>query len=126
MLTRRTTLALLASTALTPTLAAAESHLPAVQEMTIGNPDAAVTVVEYASFTCPHCRTFHERVWPSLKENYVDTGKINFVYREVYFDRYGLWAGMLARCDGGEKYFGIADMLYKRQREWVDQQDIDY
>jgi protein-disulfide isomerase len=56
---------------------------------------------------------------PSLKADYIDTGKIKFIYREVYFDRLGLWGGMLARCGGPDKYFGIADMLYTRQREWT-------
>lgn len=90
-----------------------------VEEMQLGNPDADVTVVEYASFTCPHCRTFHDTVFDELKENYIDTGKINFVYREVYFDRYGLWAAMVARCGGADRYFGIADLIYEQQEEWV-------
>ena len=90
-----------------------------VQEMSIGAEDAPVTVIEYASFTCPHCATFHSAVLPQIKENYVDSGKVRFVYREVYFDRYGLWAGMVARCGGGERYFGIVDMIYDQQREWT-------
>lgn len=90
-----------------------------VEEMQIGDPDADVTVVEYASFTCPHCRTFHETVFEELKQNYIDTGKVNFVHREVYFDRYGLWAAMVARCGGGGRYFGIADLIYEQQEEWV-------
>ena len=122
-ISRRIALALMASTALTPALARAESHLPAVEDMMMGTPAAAVTVIEYASYTCPHCASFHRNVWPSLKENYIDTGKINFIYREVYFDRYGLWAGMMARCGGGEKYFGITDMLYKQQRDWIDREN---
>ncbi len=91
-----------------------------VEEMTLGDPDAAVQVVEYASFTCPHCANFNETVWPRIKENYVETGKIGFTYREVYFDRYGLWAGMLARCGGDtQKYFAIGDMIYDKQRDWT-------
>ncbi|MDG4646827.1 DsbA family protein [Roseibacterium sp. SDUM158017] len=90
-----------------------------VVEMTMGNPDAPVTLIEYASFTCPHCRTFHERVMPDLKANYIDPGRINFIYREVYFDRFGLWAGMVARCGGPMRYFGISDLLYEQQSEWV-------
>lgn len=117
MLTRRTSLALLASTALTPSLAFAQSV--EVEEMTLGDPDAPVKVMEYGSFTCPHCARFHEEVYPDLKANYIDTGKVQFIYREVYFDRYGLWAGMMARCGGSEKYFGIADMLYAKQSEWA-------
>ncbi len=97
-----------------------------VQEMTLGNPDAAVQVTEYASFTCPHCANFNETIWPRIKKNYVDTGKIGFTYREVYFDRYGLWAGMLARCGGdAQKYFAIGDMIYDRQRDWTQGEPAD-
>ncbi len=88
-------------------------------EMTQGNPDAPVTIVEYASFTCPHCARFHEGAYQQLKADYIDTNKINFVYREVYFDRPGLWASMVARCGGTEKYHGIADLIYKGQSTWA-------
>ena len=90
-----------------------------VPDMAMGNPDAKVVLTEYASFTCPHCAHWHETVYPELKKNYIDTGKIRFVYREVFFDRYGLWAAMLARCGGDLRYFGISDILYSRQKEWA-------
>ncbi|MCR9089276.1 MAG: DsbA family protein [Rhodobacteraceae bacterium] len=90
-----------------------------IVEMTLGDPDAPITVVEYASFTCPHCATFHKTVFKELKENFIDTGKVQFVHREVYFDRFGLWAGMVARCGGPERYFGITDMVYSTQSEWT-------
>ena len=67
----------------------------------------------------PHCAHWHETVYPELKKSYIDTGKIRFVYREVFFDRYGLWAAMLARCGGDLRYFGISDILYSRQKEWA-------
>lgn len=102
---------------------AGEVDTSIVKEMSIGNPDASVTVIEYASFTCPHCAHFHETVYDDLKKNYIDTDKINFVYREVYFDPLGLWAGLTARCGDGEKYFGIADMIFDQQREWIDTKD---
>ncbi len=95
-----------------------EADTSLVKEMSLGNPDAKVTVIEYASFTCPHCKNFHANVLPDLKKNYIDTGKINFIYREVYFDRFGLWAGMVARC-AEDKYFGISDMIYNEQSEWT-------
>ncbi|MFZ7093463.1 DsbA family protein [Primorskyibacter sp. 2E233] len=88
-------------------------------EMAIGNPDATVEVIEYASFTCPHCANAHANLIPQLKKNYIDTGKIYFVYREVFFDKYGMWASLIARCGGEQKYFGIADLIYKGQAEWV-------
>ncbi len=90
-----------------------------VLEMQLGNPDAEVTVIEYASFTCPHCASFHSGPFKVLKTDYIDTNKINFIYREVYFDRFGLWAGMVARCGGPARYFGIADLIYSGQREWT-------
>ena len=88
-------------------------------DMVKGNSDAKVTIVEYASFTCPHCATFHKEIFPQLREQYIDTGKVKFIYREVYFDAPGLWGGLLARCVSPEKYFGIVDLLYKKQRKWA-------
>lgn len=89
-----------------------------ITEMVLGNPDAAVEVVEYASFTCPHCAAFHQGPYKQLKADFIDTGKIRFVYREVYFDRFGLWASLVARCGGEEKFFGIVDLIYAGQSEW--------
>ena len=96
---------------------------PLAADMALGDPDAPVTVIEYASFTCPHCRTFHKTVFPQLKASYIDTGKIRFIHREVYFDRYGLWAGMVARCGGEDRYFGIVDLIYDQQPEWTASND---
>lgn len=97
---------------------AADVDTSSIADMTAGNPDAPVTVIEYASFTCPHCAAFHTGPYKQLKADYIDTGKINFVYREVYFDRYGLWASMIARCAGPDKFFGMADLIYSGQSEW--------
>ena len=96
-----------------------------VREMSMGNPDAAVTVIEYASFTCPHCASFHAGPFKQLKAEYIDTGKIHFINREIYFDRYGLWAAIMARCGEGaeNRYFGIADMVYAQQGTWARQED---
>ncbi|MBZ0128883.1 MAG: DsbA family protein [Rhodobacteraceae bacterium] len=90
-----------------------------VVEMSLGAEDAPITIVEYASFTCPHCATYHKDVFGRLKAEYVDTGKARIVIRDVYFDRFGLWAAMLARCGGAEKFFGVSDLIYNRQREWT-------
>ncbi|WP_299563273.1 DsbA family protein [uncultured Sulfitobacter sp.] len=89
-----------------------------IPEMVLGNPDSPVEIIEYASFTCPHCATFHTGAFKELKADYIDTDKIKFVYREVYFDRFGLWASMIARCAGPEKFFGMADLIYAGQAEW--------
>ncbi len=88
-----------------------------ITEMYQGEADAPVEVIEYASFTCPHCANFHATVYDQLKANYIDTGKIKFTYREVYFDKYGMWGSMIARCEP-TKFFGIADMLYDEQDDW--------
>lgn len=104
-----------------------------VNEMYMGSEDAPITVVEYASATCPHCKNFHLTVFDKLKQNYIDTGKIKFVYREVYFDRFGLWAGMVARCGtptgadadpakleaSRKRYFAIMDMVFNQQKDWL-------
>jgi protein-disulfide isomerase len=103
----------------TATADAATEEDGEVREMTLGEDDAPVEIIEYASFTCPHCASFHENAFGKLKKNYIDTGKVKFVLREVYFDRYGLWAGMVARCSGPDRYFGIVDILYERQKEWA-------
>ncbi|MEP2716349.1 DsbA family protein [Pseudophaeobacter sp.] len=96
----------------------AEVDTSTIAEMVIGAEDAPVTLIEYASYTCPHCANFHTEVYPQLKADYIDTGKVKLIYREVYFDRYGLWASMIARCAGPEKFFGISDLIYKSQSEW--------
>lgn len=98
---------------------AQDAEAPAIIEMAQGADDAPVEIVEYASYTCPHCASFHANQYGELKANYIDTGKVRFIYREVYFDRFGLWASMVARCGGEERFFGITDMLYAQQREWL-------
>ena len=90
-----------------------------VVEMTMGAEDAPVTLVEYASFTCPHCASFHKNQFQELKAEFIDTGKVKFIHRDVYFDRFGLWASMVARCGGTERFFGISDMIYDQQRDWI-------
>ncbi len=90
-----------------------------IEEMMLGAPDAPVTIIEYASLTCPHCRTFHEGAFKSLKQDYIDTGKVRFVFREVYFDRPGLWASIVARCAGPTRFFAVIDMIFERQTAWA-------
>ncbi len=118
-------LAAAASAAMTPAFAedAPAAEVPPPGDFSIGDANAPVKIVEYASFTCPHCAHFHETVWADLKKNYIDTGKVHFTLREVYFDRVGLWAAMVARCGGEMRYFGIHDMLFSKQSEWLASQD---
>ena len=112
------------TTELSPIVGAAnaqesEIDTSSVVEMALGAEDAPVTIVEYASFTCPHCAAFHNGPFKQLKADYIDTGKVRLVYHDVYFDKYALWAAMVARCGGPEKFFGIANLIYKSQSEWV-------
>ncbi len=121
---RRAMIALAAAMAASPVFAQ-EAAAPVVEpgDFSLGSPDAPVKIVEYASFTCPHCATFHAAVFKDLKRDYIDTGKVHFTLREVYFDRYGLWAAMVARCGGEMRYFGIHDMLFDQQQEWAASED---
>jgi protein-disulfide isomerase len=121
----KTTLAaavLVASALFSPALAQ-DAELPEVMDMTLGQPEAPVKIVEYASFTCPHCADFHNGAFKQLQTEYIDTGKVHFTLREVYFDRYGLWAAMMARCGGEMRYFPIVTTLYETQRDWAGSDD---
>ena len=90
-----------------------------ITPMIIGSKNAPVKIIEYASFTCPHCATFHNEVLPKLKNEFINSGKVLLEYREVYFDGPGLWAGLLARCQGNKKYFAMVDLIYKKQKDWA-------
>ena len=98
---------------------AGEIDTSSILEMTLGAEDAPIQMTEYASFTCPHCRTFHKDVFQKLKADYIDTDKLHFTYREIYFDRYGLWGSIVARCGGADKFFAISELLYTKQAEWT-------
>jgi protein-disulfide isomerase len=108
-----------AETATTETPTPEVAPAPVVKDMAIGDENAPVTVIEYASFTCPHCAHFAADVFGTLKTEYVDTGKVRYIMRDVYFDRFGLWASMVARCGDGSKYFGLADVIFEKQQEWT-------
>ena len=90
-----------------------------ILDMVLGDENAPINIIEYASFTCPHCRSFHEGAFKKLKADYIDTGEVRFTYREIYFDRFGLWSSIIARCGGQEKFFAISDMLFIKQAEWT-------
>ncbi len=117
-MTRRHLLALGAAMSVAGVARAQEAD-PRLVEMSLGNADAPVTIIEYASFTCPHCATFHRDVLPLIKTEFIETGKVRLVFREVFFDRFGLWATMVARCGGQMRYFGMVDEIYRTQRDWT-------
>lgn len=102
-----------------------ETSAPEIIDMVMGDENAPVTLIEYASFTCPHCARFHSDVMPELKKNYIDTGKVKFIYREVYFDKYGLWASAIARCVDPQSYFAVSGMIFDNLRDWARGSDTE-
>jgi protein-disulfide isomerase len=109
--------------------AAAQDYGPAVDvpqlmmpgplgEKGLGSPTAPVTVIEYASMTCPHCQRFHAETFPALKSKYIDTGKVYFILREFPLDALAFAAFMVARCSG-DRYFDVIDTLFDHQEEWA-------
>ena len=92
---------------------------PAIGDMILGKDDAPVTIIEYASATCPHCARFHTDTFGELKKQYIDTGKVRFIFREFPFDDLAFAAFMLARCAPKEKYFPMIDVLFAKQRVWT-------
>lgn len=97
----------------------ADAGAAEIIDMVQGAEDAPITVIEYASFTCPHCARFHSDVYKLLRKNYIDTGKVKFIFREVYFDKYGMWASMIARCSGPDRFFGMTDLILNSQSTWA-------
>ena len=93
-------------------------------EMALGDEKAPVTIIEYASMTCPHCANFHETTYPELKKKYIDTGKVRFIFREFPLDQLALAAFMVARCAGPDKYFPMIEVLFQQQKTWVTQKPL--
>jgi protein-disulfide isomerase len=91
-------------------------------DMALGPANASVTITEYASMTCPHCAAFNETVFPKIKSEYIDSGKVRYVFREFPLDIKAAAGSMLGRCiakDDAGKYFAVIDMLFKQQNDWV-------
>jgi protein-disulfide isomerase len=85
----------------------------------LGNAEAPITIIEYASLTCPHCAEFDKTVLPQLKTTYIDTGKAKLIYRDFPLDGVALKASMIARCLPSERYFAFIDALFKQQNNWA-------
>ena len=95
-------------------------------EMVKGNDNAPVVFVEYASLTCPACAAFHSNVYPQLNKEYIETGKVKFIHREIYFDKAGLWAALTARCTNVvNRYFGMLELIYSEQSTWSTYESSD-
>ncbi len=125
--TRRSLLLGATAAALVPAVSWAEdapdlkdlNMAPAIGEMTLGPDTAKVTIIEYASATCPHCRDFYTEVFVPLKKDYIDSGKVHFVFREYPHNDAALAAFMLARSLPKEKYFPMIDVFFTTQDKWT-------
>jgi len=89
----------------------------------LGDPKAPITLIEYASLTCPHCAHFSVAVLPELKKKWIDTGKVKLIYRDFPLDQTALKAAQLAECAGKDKYFGVIDMIFETQSKWATASD---
>ena len=102
---------------------AQKAKLPPMQEIlserVLGKADAAVTIIEYSSMTCPHCAAFHAGPFPAIKKEYIETGKVKFIYRDFPLDRLALAAAMMARCAPKERYFPVVDIVFRTQQNWA-------
>lgn len=92
-------------------------------DVVMGDPKAPVAMIEYASFTCPHCAAFHNGTFPVIKEKYIDTGKLRYVYRSFPLDEAALRATMLTQCVDPEHYYKVIGVLFKTQSNWSTKQD---
>lgn len=92
---------------------------PAMGEMSLGKADAKVTVIEYASASCPHCAAFNNEEFAKFKTDFIDSGKVKFIFREFPHNDPAMGAFMVARCAPKEKYFPLVDVFFKTQKDWV-------
>ena len=107
-----------------PMLADAQSVLRITKDDRIlGNPEAPITIVEYASMTCPHCAHFQDDVLPEIRKKWIDTGKAKLVLRDFPLDEPALRAAMIARCAPPDRYYAFADTFFAAQEKWVKASD---
>ena len=97
--------------------------IEALEEKSLGEPDAPIKMIEFASLTCGHCARFHNEVMPAIKEKYINNGKIFFIYKDFPLDKFALKASIISRCSGNKNYFSFLDVFYKKQASWTRSQD---
>ena len=102
----------------TPSNAKIASFTDSIKEMVIGQADAPLTIVEYASLGCSHCASFHNDTYPRLKKDYIDPGKVKLVFRDFPLGTPALAATMIARCSGPQRYFGFVNIFFRAQPQW--------
>ena len=103
--------------------ALAEAQDIGPDDRTLGPDDASITIIEYASLTCPACARFHEDIYPDLKEQWIDSGKARFVFRHFPLDGLALRASALSECMEGERFFGFLNLLFSSQPTWARTSD---
>lgn len=96
---------------------------PALPDMALGKADAPVTIVEYSSLSCPHCAHFHKDVFPALKSDYIDTGKVRYIQREFPLNNPALAGSVLARCIDPARFFAFNTLLFEKQEDWAFKDD---
>jgi protein-disulfide isomerase len=106
-----------------PAANAANLLAPTPQDRILGKPDAPITIIEYASLTCPHCAHFEKEVLPKLKEKWVDTGKAKLILRDFPLDEPAMRAAMVARCAPPDRFYPLVDTFFADQDKWVTQRD---
>jgi protein-disulfide isomerase len=114
---------LLCVTAIVPAVAADQSPTLTPQDHVLGKATAPVAIIEYASLTCPHCAAFEQESYPTIKKDWVDTGKAKYVYRDFPLDRYALLASAIARCAPQDRYFAFIQSFFDSQENWVTAAD---
>jgi protein-disulfide isomerase len=92
-------------------------------DMYLGKPDAKVTVIEYASLSCPHCANFNKEVLPKIKADYIDKGLVRWIFRDYPLNRPAFQAAILAHCASPMRYFSLVDQLFQSQDYWLTQSD---
>jgi protein-disulfide isomerase len=103
----------------TPSAQAQGAPVITPEDHVLGNADAPVTIMEYASLTCPHCAEFERETLPKIKEAWIDTGKVKLVYRDYPLDGTSLHAAMVAQCAPADRYFAFIETLFRNQNSWV-------
>ena len=100
-----------------------DSELPKNHVNQLGSDTAEYLLVEYASMSCVHCANFHNNEFPKIKKNFIDTGKLKFIYKDFPLDRPAMFASMVANCFTGDQYFEVLSSLYRSQKAWVIESD---